>query len=110
MWQILVPWRGAAIAGRRPFHKHVVEVGRGRELVAPGHDGQCQRPLRRHQGLLRSRSDQDLKTISVPTLVLQGDDDQVVPYKVAGLLQAKLLKNSTLKIFPRDAYHACRRD
>ena len=48
-----------------------------------------------------SETDQteDLKTISVPTLVQQGDDDQVVPYKVAGLLQAKLLKNSTLKIY-----------
>src|SRR5208337_2616046 len=42
----------------------------------------------------------DLKAITVPTLVMQGDDDQVVPYKDASLLQAKLLKNSTLKIYP----------
>lgn len=48
-----------------------------------------------------SETDQteDLKAISVPTLVLQGDDDQVVPYKDAGLLQAKLLKHSKLKIY-----------
>ncbi|MFB9262819.1 alpha/beta fold hydrolase [Bradyrhizobium erythrophlei] len=49
-----------------------------------------------------SETDQteDLKTITVPTLVLQGDDDQVVPYKNAALLQDKLLRNSTLKIYP----------
>jgi non-heme chloroperoxidase len=49
-----------------------------------------------------SETDQteDLKAITLPTLVLQGDDDQVVPYKNASLLQAKLLKQGTLKIFP----------
>ncbi|MCX5514139.1 alpha/beta hydrolase [Kaistia algarum] len=49
-----------------------------------------------------SETDQteDLKAITVPTLVLQGDDDQVVPYQDAALLQAKLLKNATLKIYP----------
>lgn len=48
-----------------------------------------------------SETDQteDLKAITVPTLVLQGDDDQVVPYKAAALLQAKLLRNATLKIY-----------
>jgi len=49
-----------------------------------------------------SETDQtdDLKAITVPTLVIQGDDDQVVPYKDAAALQAKLIKNSTLKIYP----------
>jgi non-heme chloroperoxidase len=48
-----------------------------------------------------SETDQidDLKAITVPTLVTQGDDDQIVPYKDAVELQAKLLKNSTLKIY-----------
>ncbi len=48
-----------------------------------------------------SETDQteDLKAISVPTLVMQGDDDQIVPYKGAALLQAKLLQNATLKIY-----------
>ncbi len=36
----------------------------------------------------------------MPTFVMQGDDDQVVPYKNAAILQDKLLKNSTLKIYP----------
>jgi len=49
-----------------------------------------------------SETDQteDLKAISVPVLVLHGDDDQIVPYKDAGVLSAKLLKNGTLKIYP----------
>lgn len=48
-----------------------------------------------------SETDQteDLKAIDVPVLVMQGDDDQVVPYKNAAILQDKLLKNSTLKIY-----------
>ncbi|KLV64593.1 alpha/beta fold hydrolase [Citrobacter sp. MGH106] len=49
-----------------------------------------------------SETDQtdDLKSITVPVLVMQGDDDQVVPYKNAALLQDKLLVNSILKIYP----------
>lgn len=49
-----------------------------------------------------SETDQtaDLKAITVPVLVMQGDDDQVVPYKNAAILQDKLLQNSTLKIYP----------
>ena len=49
-----------------------------------------------------SETDQteDLKQISVPVLVMQGDDDQVVPYKNAAIMQDKLLKNSQLIIYP----------
>jgi non-heme chloroperoxidase len=49
-----------------------------------------------------SETDQtdDLKAIEVPTLAMQGDDDQVVPYADASLRQVKLLKNGTLKIYP----------
>jgi pimeloyl-ACP methyl ester carboxylesterase len=49
-----------------------------------------------------SETDQtdDLKAITLPVLVMQGDDDQVVPYKNAALLQDKLLVNSVLKIYP----------
>ncbi len=48
-----------------------------------------------------SETDQteDLRAITVPTLVLQGGDDQIVPYKDAALLQAKLLQNATLKVY-----------
>ncbi|WP_259460836.1 alpha/beta fold hydrolase [Paraburkholderia sp. BL23I1N1] len=43
---------------------------------------------------------EDLKRIEVPTLVLHGDDDQIVPIADSALLSAKLLKRATLKIYP----------
>jgi non-heme chloroperoxidase len=48
-----------------------------------------------------SETDQteDLRAITVPVLVLQGDDDQVVPYQDAALKQAELLSDATVKIY-----------
>jgi non-heme chloroperoxidase len=48
-----------------------------------------------------SETDQteDLRMIDVPTLVLHGDDDQVVPIADAGLLTAKIVKNAELKVY-----------
>ena len=42
---------------------------------------------------------EDLKTIAVPTLVMHGDDDQIVPIADSALLSAKLLKQGTLKTY-----------
>jgi non-heme chloroperoxidase len=36
----------------------------------------------------------------VPTLVLHGDADQIVPFPISGQLTAKLVKNATLKVYP----------
>jgi non-heme chloroperoxidase len=49
-----------------------------------------------------SETDQteDLKAISVPTLVLHGEDDQIVPIADAALKSIELLKNGTLKTYP----------
>ncbi len=44
---------------------------------------------------------EDLKKFDVPTLVLHGDDDQIVPIGAAGLASAKLIKNATLKVYPK---------
>lgn len=41
-----------------------------------------------------------LKKIDVPTLIIQGDDDQIVPIQVSGLLTAKLIKDAQLKVYP----------
>jgi len=48
-----------------------------------------------------SETDQteDLKKIDVPTLIIQGDDDQIVPIAAAGLKQAKLVPNAELKVY-----------
>ncbi|WP_122455466.1 alpha/beta fold hydrolase [Pseudomonas viridiflava] len=42
---------------------------------------------------------EDLKSITIPVLVMHGDDDQIVPYENAGPLSAKLLQNGTLKTY-----------
>jgi non-heme chloroperoxidase len=46
----------------------------------------------------------DLKKIDVPTLILHGDDDQIVPIDASAKLSAKLVRKSTLKIYPGGAY------
>jgi non-heme chloroperoxidase len=43
---------------------------------------------------------EDLKKFDVPTLIMHGDDDQIVPIIAAGPLSAKIVKNSTLKVYP----------
>jgi non-heme chloroperoxidase len=43
---------------------------------------------------------EDLRNIDVPTLVMHGEDDQIVPFADAGPLSAKLLKNSTARFYP----------
>ncbi|MBW8369469.1 MAG: alpha/beta hydrolase [Thiobacillus sp.] len=43
---------------------------------------------------------EDLKRFDVPTLIIHGDDDQIVPIGAAALNSAKLVKNAILKIYP----------
>jgi non-heme chloroperoxidase len=50
---------------------------------------------------------EDLKKITVPTLVMHGDDDQVVPMADSALLTVKLVKNATLKIYPGFPHGMC---
>jgi non-heme chloroperoxidase len=50
---------------------------------------------------------QDLKKITVPTLVMHGDDDQIVPYADSGPLSAKLVKNGTLKTYKGFPHGMC---
>jgi len=50
---------------------------------------------------------EDLKKIDVPTLILHGDDDQIVPIADSALLSAKLLKNATLKVYPGFPHGMC---
>jgi len=56
-----------------------------------------------------SETDQteDLKKFDVPTLIIQGDDDQIVPYGAASLKQAKLVKGAELKVYKGAPHGLC---
>jgi non-heme chloroperoxidase len=49
----------------------------------------------------------DLKKFDVPTLILHGDDDQIVPFADSAPLSAKLVKNSILKVVPGAPHGMC---
>ncbi|WP_293376650.1 alpha/beta hydrolase [Phenylobacterium sp.] len=49
----------------------------------------------------------DLKAIDVPTLVMHGEDDQIVPFADAGPLSAKLLRKATIKFYPGLPHGMC---
>ncbi|WP_244222662.1 alpha/beta fold hydrolase [Cupriavidus lacunae] len=50
---------------------------------------------------------EDLKKITVPTLILHGDDDQIVPIDNSARLSAKIVKNATLKVYPGASHGMC---
>ena len=50
---------------------------------------------------------EDLKRFDVPTLILHGDDDQIVPIGASAMLSSKLVKNSTLKVYPGFDHGMC---
>jgi non-heme chloroperoxidase len=56
-----------------------------------------------------SETDQteDLKKFDAPTLIMQGDDDQIVPFADAGLLQSKLVKGAMLKVYKGAPHGLC---
>ena len=43
---------------------------------------------------------EDLKKFDVPTLIIHGDDDQIVPIGASAMLSSKIVKGSTLKVYP----------
>jgi len=50
---------------------------------------------------------EDLKRVDVPTMILHGDDDQIVPIADSALLSAKLIKGSMLKVIPGAPHGMC---
>ncbi|WP_378145431.1 alpha/beta fold hydrolase [Cnuibacter sp. UC19_7] len=106
-------FRSALAANRAQFFRDVAAGPfygfnrEGAEVSVPVIDnwwrqGMTGSALAHYEGIKAfSETDQtdDLKAISVPVLVAQGDDDQIVPYKDASLKQHELLQNSTLKIY-----------
>jgi len=50
---------------------------------------------------------EDLKKIDIPTLIIHGDDDQIVPFADSAPLTAKLVKNSQLKVYKGSPHGLC---
>jgi non-heme chloroperoxidase len=50
---------------------------------------------------------EDLKKFDVPTLILHGDADQIVPIAASGLLSAKMVKGAVLKVYPGFPHGMC---
>src|SRR5437016_3306043 len=50
---------------------------------------------------------EDLKKFDVPTLIIHGDDDQIVPIGASAMLSSKLVKGSTLKVYPGAPHGLC---
>jgi non-heme chloroperoxidase len=50
---------------------------------------------------------EDLKKFDVPTLILHGDDDQIVPIGASAMLSSNLVKNATLKLYPGYGHGLC---
>jgi len=50
---------------------------------------------------------EDLKKFDIPTLVMQGDDDQIVPIAISSMLSSKIIKDATLKVYPGAPHGLC---
>lgn len=50
---------------------------------------------------------EDLKTLDIPTLIIHGDDDQIVPIVASALLSSKIVKGATLKIYNGAPHGIC---
>ena len=50
---------------------------------------------------------EDLKKFDVPTLIMHGDDDQIVPIGASALLSSKIVKGATLKVYPGLPHGMC---
>ena len=50
---------------------------------------------------------EDLKALTVPVLIMHGDDDQIVPIADSALLSAKLVKKGALKVYPGFPHGMC---
>lgn len=50
---------------------------------------------------------EDLKKIDVPTLIIHGDDDQIVPIGASAMLSSKLIKNARLEVYKGAPHGLC---
>ena len=76
-----------------------ISEGRRQEFWREGMQGGLKGQLDSIKAFSESDFTEDLKKIDVPTLIIHGDDDQIVPIGASALLSSKLVKGSILKIY-----------
>src|SRR5215468_2448916 len=59
------------------------------------------------KGFSETDQNDDLKKIDVPTLILHGDDDQIVPIGASAMRSSKIVKGATLKVYPSAPHGMC---
>ena len=64
-------------------------------------------PLARIKAFSETDLTEDLKKIDVPTLIMHGDDDQIVPISASAMLSSTLVKGATLKIYKGAPHGMC---
>ena len=87
--------RSTATTGRAPGFQKASE-----NVVVAGDDGRHEAAYDCIKAFSETDFTEDLKKFDVPTLILHGDDDQIVPIGAAALMSAKIVKNATLKVYP----------
>ena len=103
----------AVLEGSQPAVLRLQPAGReglgrrARVVLAAGHDGRLPCLVLLHQGVLETDLTEDLKKIDVPTLILHGDDDQIVPIADSALLSSKIVKGATLKVYQGAPHGMC---
>jgi pimeloyl-ACP methyl ester carboxylesterase len=70
-----------------------------RHILAPGYASRSQNTYDCIKAFSETDFTEDLKKFDIPTLIVHGDDDQIVPISAAALRSAKLVKNAMLKIY-----------
>ena len=60
-----------------------------------------------HQAFSETDQFDDLKKFDVPTLILHGDDDQIVPIGASAMQSSKLIKNAQLKVYKGGSHGMC---
>jgi non-heme chloroperoxidase len=82
-------------------------AGLARLILATGNAIGAQGRSGLHRAFSETDFTEDLKKIDVPTLIIHGDDDQIVPIADSAMLTAKLVKEATLKVYSGAPHGLC---
>ena len=82
-------------------------AGRARIVLAAGNDGRIQGAYDCIKAFSETDFTEDLKKFDMPTLIIHGDDDQIVPIGASAMLSSKIIQGATLKIYPGAPHGLC---